>query len=454
MSQQFSVTYDDCGNISVRSGWVISKGLADIRVGPAESSRLAAPVTGDLPAAESGGNTYLGGSGRNLILSGFPNPAYNGPWRHGYPGKWSRGDLTLTQVPGGATTIAADYGGALAERASGGPLGTLTSTTDGASTFGAAFTVTVAAEWSAPGVISKADMVSGAKGLRPMDFTATDVAHYVSTQDPRFTIDIAEGGEACLRYSGVIIASRDDGPNDSAEGEYVSTADGMIWNPTPPPESDVYVEPPAVNPFGILTVVYSWPAVPDLDTGTRFLGKQVGYGYGSSEFMSWSGDDQSPSGSETVVIDLASAWAAGAISQSADVDCIADWFPEGSYGPASLNVTYSLPGFTPLAITIQPGYFHGGAKTVVTSLHIGADGSVGRYYERWVATLTRRRVPPPAGIVYIQEVSAGGVFTSIAGPTFAATRPADSATKYCIPLAISDGLGQVEAIWTGSILRR
>ena len=455
MSKQYGITYDDCGNVSVNSGWVLSQGMPDIRVGPANGGRLGKTMLGDLPAVEAGGETYLGGSGRNLVVSGFPAASdHNGIWRHGYVGKWSRAPLMLIQLTGGSTTIT-DGTDTLAQRASGGPLGTLASTAYGEAQLGAAFTVTVAAEWSAPGVIPRADMVSTARGLQPMDFTATDVAHYTAVQDPRFTIDVAEGGEASMRFSGVVIAIRADGPNDSAEGQYDSTPAGLEWNPADPQDDDdEYVEPPAVNPFGVLTIVYSWPSVPHLDTGTRFLGRQVGTSYSGSPYMTWSGDNTSPAGSETVVVDLAAAWAAGEITTSADVDCIADWYPTGSYGPASMSANYFLPGFTPLAITIQPGQYSGGARTVVASLRIHADGSVGRYFEPWTTTLTRRRVLPPAGVMYVQEISVGGVFSSMAGPAFTPTRPADTAAAYCIPLATSDGEGGVEQIWSGPILRR
>lgn len=456
MSDQFTTTYDDCGNVSVRSGWIISKGLPDIRVGPPAGGLPTSPMTGDLAAQESPGKIYLGGSGRNLVLSGFPAATHDGVWRHGYPGKWSNGPLALTYVASGATTIT-DGTGTLAIRTSGGPLGRLDSTPYGEGLLGSAFAVVVAAEWSAPGVPPKADMLSSASGLQKMDFTATDAAHYTSTQDPRFTIDIQEGGDANLRFDSVIIAIRDDGPNDNPAGQYESTTAGLDFNPRTPGDDDDedYVEPPAVNPFGILTLTYSWPAVPDLDTTTTFLGGKVGYGSAYlAPYMTHSGDDQSPSGSETVVIDLAAAWAAGAIQDTADITCMADWYPPGSYGPASLAVTYTGAGFTPISQVIQPGNFRPGAITVVASLRINADGSSTHYKEPWVATLTRRRVPPPAGVIYLQEVSVAGVFTTTAGPTFTAARPADTAQKYCIPLATSDGAGQLEAMWTGLILRR
>lgn len=458
MSQQFSVSYDDYGNLSVRSGWVIQKGQPDLRVGPAESTRLPRPVTGELPAREGGGYTYLGGSGRNLVVSGFPVSAstHDGVWRHGYPGKWSNGKYTLIHTAGGTTTVT-DGTDVLAQRASGGPLGALASTTYGQAQLGAAFTLAVAAEWSAPGAAPKQMLITGATGVPELTFTQTDPAHYAAVEDPRFTIDLLEDGHGNLRFSGDVIAIRDDGANDSADGEYESNTAGQMWNPESPPEDYEYIPPPVVNPFGVLTVVYSWPAVPDLDTTTEFLDQKVGFSapaHVGASYMTWSGDNTAPSGQETVVIDLAAAWAAGKILQTANIRCMADWYPVGSYGPASFAASYSVPGFTPLAITIQPGNVRPGATTVVANLTIHADGGVTRYTEPWTAVLTRQRIPPPQGVVYLKEVTSAGVLTSMAGPFFDPAQPADTATEFYIPLAVSDGNGQVEAVWAGPILRR
>jgi hypothetical protein len=424
MSQQFQTSYDECGNITVRSGWVIEKGGLSIRVGPEGLPLSGREIDGlQTHAGESDGEIYLGGSGRNLMITGMPSAEYNGAWRHGYPGKWSNGELTLVQVPGGATTIT-DGTDDLAVKASGGPVGSLASTAYGAGVLGSAFTAVVTAEWTAPGTIPKASLASVATGPLAGDFTAVDAANYVSDLDPLLTITIAEDGEAHLIYDGVVIAIREDGPNNNPFGEYESTEDGLEWNPTIPDDDDG----PAVevNPFGILTLVYSWPATPDLDTTTRLLDEHVGYpGPYSSTYMTHSGDNTSPSGSETVVIDLVTAWDDGVLGDIADITCMADWFPSGSSGPATL-----------------------------AALRVNADGTITQHFAPWTAEVTRIPVPPPAGTVYLKEIEVAGNLASVDLPKFAAAKPADTTNNFHIPLAVSDGAGAVETLWTGMILRR
>jgi len=61
-----------------------------------------------------------------------------------------------------------------------------------------------------------------------------------------------------------------------------------------------------------LVVTYTWPVTQrDLDTGTRFLGESVGYSAGGSRYMTFSGDDTSAGGRETIVVNLHAAFAAG-----------------------------------------------------------------------------------------------------------------------------------------------
>ena len=437
----------------MRSGWAIAKGGPQIRVGPIDLALGAAAVDGDIATPESFGEIYLGGSGRNLRISGFPNAIYDGVWQHGYPGKWLFSKLSLWQVASGAATIS-DGLSVVAARPSGGTPGTLTSTPYGESLLGSApFTLAVAAEWAAPGVIPRVSLQTSASGMMAMDFTPTDAANYVSDQDPLFTIHIDEDGTARYRFDGAEIATREDGPNDNPAGEYLSTLAGKYWNPATPPVDET--DPPETNNFGVLTLVYSWPATPDLDTTTEFLGRAVGYpGPYLVPYMTHSGDNTSPSGSETVVIDLATAWNDGAISDVADITCKADWYPAASSGMATLSVSYTAGVFPPSSLIIRPGNIRPGSKTVVARLHIKHDGTITRYYEPWTATVTRKRVPPPAGVVYLTEVQTAGLLTSIAGPVFQPTRPPDTANEFHIPLATSDGLGVLETIWTGPLLRR
>lgn len=138
------------------------------------------------------------------------------------------------------------------------------------------------------------------------------------------------------------------------------------------------------NPFGILTIVYFWEDQPDLDTGTTFLGSVVGFGHGAlSAYMSWTGDNTEDGGSETVTVDLARAWEDGEITDIAEIDCAADWYPfadddpgvepnpnPGS-GPAEIEVTYKG---TVIGKTISPGGATP-ATTHVAPITVWADGT-------------------------------------------------------------------------------
>ena len=131
--------------------------------------------------------------------------------------------------------------------------------------------------------------------------------------------------------------------------------------------------------FGLVTITYSWPSLPDLDTRTEFLGNVVGYGYQrGGRYTTWSGDDQEIAGDEVVVIDLAAAWRDGLITTHADISCGADWYPpRGGKGPAMMKVVHSIGSTTKTLFNgpIYPGSTATPATTVVYQLRITADDS-------------------------------------------------------------------------------
>lgn len=83
--------------------------------------------------------------------------------------------------------------------------------------------------------------------------------------------------------------------------------------------------------------------------------------------MSFSGDDQLLGGVETIVVDLAAAWAAEDITTIAELETFADWYPladrdldnppypDPGSGPATLRVSYSLSPAATIEVTISPG---------------------------------------------------------------------------------------------------
>lgn len=123
-----------------------------------------------------------------------------------------------------------------------------------------------------------------------------------------------------------------------------------------------------------LRVSYTWPAnAPDLDTGTEFLGAQVGYSCGSGQYMLFSGDDTTAGGQESVEIDLNAALAAVEWEQTDGVvvNLRAGWYtPAGGSGPASVTATF-VDGSSSIPVTtILPGSQNGCASKCVGSVVI------------------------------------------------------------------------------------
>ncbi|HEY8667451.1 MAG TPA: CARDB domain-containing protein, partial [Tepidisphaeraceae bacterium] len=129
-----------------------------------------------------------------------------------------------------------------------------------------------------------------------------------------------------------------------------------------------------------LFIQYSWSQTEkDLDSITTFLGDQVGFAAPEAQFnyMTWSGDNTSTGGTETVTIDLAAAFRDGKITagQTVPVDLRAGWYqPSGGTGPAVLTVALKnkTTGETTQVkqIDIQPGTETGAAEQLVGGLSV------------------------------------------------------------------------------------
>lgn len=89
-------------------------------------------------------------------------------------------------------------------------------------------------------------------------------------------------------------------------------------------------------------IIYSWSSqARDLDIGVYFLGTSMGWSHpNSSAYMSWTGDDTSYAGSETVTINLQKALDDGRVNTATPVNIIlaAGWYsPAGGSGPANVR---------------------------------------------------------------------------------------------------------------------
>ncbi len=463
MRLPYQVYADLDGNLSVMDGVVIVG-----RTGAIFHTAGAGNFFHDAPDLDysvltkvvgKGSALFGGGSGRNLVLAGGPN-VLCGFFRPQVVDHFSNGPFLLVVTGPSAATIS-DGTAAVAELTTGGtaPVGNYLATSYGETTYNSdsAFTLTASAEEGGPGAVPNAGIEIFGGTAQGGIYTAVDAANYVSAVDSNWTLFIDPSGEARLKYLTEVIAVRAAGLNYDPAGLYASTTAGERYRAAAqamPGATDV----PDTNPFGILTLVCSWPATPDLDIGVEFLGDIAGFGHSSPStggsvgpFMMWSGDDTTPGGSETVVIDLAAAWDAGAIETFADVMARADWYPpNGGTGPATLAITYSLPG-ADTTVSIYPASVTP-ATSVVAALRILADGTISQTHAPWTATVRRVRQPTRAGTVYIQLTEAAGVLTAVAGPFLATVMPISTATDFYFPLALSDGTGGIEQLHVGSLV--
>jgi hypothetical protein len=101
-----------------------------------------------------------------------------------------------------------------------------------------------------------------------------------------------------------------------------------------------------------LLIEYTWPVnMLDLDTGTMFNGEQLGWACPvapggdtrHTRYMTWSGDDTSAGGKETVLVNLPLAHGDAMFSDTAHVQLRASWYDGSSRGPASVTVSLVDP---------------------------------------------------------------------------------------------------------------
>lgn len=466
MRLPFQVYTDLEGNLSVMDGPVI-----ELRTGLIFRTGVGGEFTHDTPsgdyyeqtrAAGAAGADFAGGSGRNLacaggLASGLVGLSY---FRPEVTDEFRNGAFHLVVTGASAATISDDVD-IVAELTTGGtaPVGNYVLTAYGEATYNAsaAATLVLTAEDGWPGTIPNATVAISAGSAQGGVFTPVDASNFVSAVDPDWTIALQPDGVGHYKYLTEIVAIRAEGTAFDPSGRYDAVEDAFIYNPVEPEDDDLG-DLADVNPFGVLSVTYSWPAVPDLDTRTAFLDGIAGYGYSSAgpvgDYMTWSGDDTGAAGSETVVIDLATAWADGLISSYADISLGADWYPpRNGHGPATLEITYDL-GAGPVTLysgVIYPGGEVTPATTPVKTIRILEDGTMESNVAAWSADVRRVAVPTRPGVAYLTITEAAGVIDTVSGPFFATTQPANATDVYHVPVALSDGLGGIEQLITGGL---
>ena len=113
-----------------------------------------------------------------------------------------------------------------------------------------------------------------------------------------------------------------------------------------------------------------------------------------------------------------------------------------------MAVDYTVGAYS-TSMTISPGGVSPSAS-LVASLRILADGSVGNATAAWQAHVEVRGRLPRAGVVYLELVEVSGVLDAVNGPFFATTLPTNFDETFYFPLAICDG-DTLEEIHTGAL---
>lgn len=449
----FQAYYSKTGDLFVRDGIVVQARTGTVRksstgVGLASPSAVR-PHEETTAARAAMGRTSVGGSGRNLVVSGVPSLA--GFYAPSIPGEYELGALKIG-VSGASAATLVDGVDTIAILSSGtAPYGLYASTAYGAATYGSSseFVVTVAAESALGGAIPAA-FISGAPGLvRAGMYEAADALNYTSSEDAAWTIEIAPDGTAELAHNGVTVAARGVGSRYDPAGIYTSTTAGAALNPlSPETAADAGGVRPSSNPFSVLTVIYSWAGSPDLDTRTEFLGGVVGFGYATSApYMTYSGDETSSGGTETVTIDLAQAWEDGVIDTYADIFCAADWFPSGGgSGPAEFAAL--VAGGEVLNLSILPSVGTP-AATQVSAVRVTASG-LSALVEPWTVVVQRVGRAPRPGYIFVAVTEVDGVLESVSHPQFATTIPVAPDHTLHYPIAYCDGT-EVEQFHIGPL---
>lgn len=457
MSEMHQVSVDARGDLIAADGVVIDRSNGEVFIVGVNDGH-AGPLGGPAPHLDDAqeiprttGSTLLGGSGRNVIITGHGG-VLDGIYRPGRPGFWIKGAFVLEVTTSSDATVR-DATDVIATLSTGGlaPAGSYVASSYGETTYNssAAFSLTGTKEDGWPGTPNNIEVTISEGTAMGGDYTTTDGINYVSAADSDWSIIVNEDGSADFKYLSEIIASRAAGDGFDPCGEYAATEAGKLYNPEFP--EDVTDSDAETNPFGILTLTFNWAGTPDLDIGVEFLGETVGYGYTSdSPYLAWSGDNTTDGGPETVTIDLAQAWEDGAIQSSADITALADWYPPaGGSGPASLTVAYSLGGGD--TYTLHPGSATP-AVTPALALRITAAGAVAPTGGDWTAVVRAKRNVPTEGVVYLAIATSGGAITAATGPFFAAALPTSGSGTFYYPTALSDGAGKLTQVHTGPLL--
>jgi hypothetical protein len=384
MKEGFQTVADFHGNLHVRAGTVlqVSTGVV-FRVGGGGSGFLATDVSPAgseyQPATQPTGAAFVGGSGRNLWVSGLPASSSGmvpGGWMlPAGPGEFTVGDfvLSVTDIDDASLSDGTDVVAVWASGADA-PAGNYESTTYGADTYnsGTAFVLAVEAEDGAPGVIPSGLAAPNAGTAPGGIYTTADGGLTFDLDDhPGWMAIVAADGTAEITDGVDIVATRSTGTPGDVAGVYLATAYGeLTYHPTTEPDPDPVDPDPDPDPAVTDPLTPDPGSDPTDETDPDVLNPE---------------SDPPPD----------------------------DPAPDPDPDPEP-------PAWEP---TGQP----------------------------WQMVIELIPVMPRAGYVYLKLTTAAGEIVGVEAPRFG-DMPDNTATEFFVPVAVSDGMGGVEQIVSGTLV--
>ena len=268
-----------------RNGVVLQVGTGNIEFLPNAS------MLGTIPMRQASGHSFVGGSGRNLIVSGLPASPSGAPDLQGFyqptrPGIWVSGSFVLRQtgetsaVLEDATDVVANFAGGTL------PAGTYTATEYGEDTYngGTAFSLTVARENWPAGAVPNITMQPTISGLPAGTLEPVSEVSWTLADPAGWSVTVAADGTAEISDGTDVVATRAADSAWMPDGRYEATAYGKslvsgadfgVWIatvPRAPMAGFVYLT--VSDPGGVLTAVdgpFFAAALPANSTGTTHV---------------------------------------------------------------------------------------------------------------------------------------------------------------------------------------
>jgi hypothetical protein len=228
--------YDENGNLTVMDG-AVSQAKTGVVILAGGGELFATPpsaVLGNYQIVKAArGSKFVGGSGRNIVLSGFEPSSSSAESPSGFyqpnePDVYRLRSYTL-EVLGVSSATISDGTDVIAELTTGGtaPVGDYDSTTYGETLFSSSgFTLTAASEGGTPLDPPAASLEVSAGTALTGQFDPLNATTWELVADNDWTIVVATDGTAELRYLSNVVAERSEGVSWRPDGYFIATTYG------------------------------------------------------------------------------------------------------------------------------------------------------------------------------------------------------------------------------------